>query len=63
MQSLEFGEPERSYVGSLAISMRRNQRHSVKEELEIGIGLAQRDFPVWVVALPGIVQCFPPNVA
>ena len=61
MQSLELGEPERSHMGSFPISMRRDQRHPVKEELEIRIGLVERDLPIWVVALPGIVQRLPPH--
>jgi len=62
MQPLEFGEPERSHVGGLPIGVGRNQRHPIKQELETGIGLIKRDLPVWVVALPGVMQGLPPNL-
>jgi len=62
MQPLELREPEGSYVSRRPIGVGRNQRHPVKQELEIGIGLMERDLPVWVVVLPGVVQRLPPNL-
>jgi len=62
MQTFEFGKPERSDVSSLPIVVSGDEGHLVEQELEIGIRLVERHFPIRVVVLPGVMQSLPTNL-